>query len=94
MTRPSFLHWLILTHSSAQTPLGDFTRKYAHDLPNTCDRAELRQRLEDLGADHWDLSCFDVAWDQYQPPCTYKDCTALALGDSTLCKGHQLEDLL
>jgi hypothetical protein len=89
-----FLPWLVLHHRTADTPLGDFTRQYAPELPATGDRTELRQRLEDIGADHWDLSCFDVAWDQYEPPCTWRDCTGLAVDGSTLCLAHELGELL
>jgi uncharacterized protein YozE (UPF0346 family) len=89
-----FVQWLVLHRGKADTPLGDFARDYASELPTTGDRAELRQRLEDMGSDCWTLSCFDVAWDQYEPPCSYKGCTKIAVAPSTLCPGHELGELL
>ncbi len=90
-----FVQWLVLHHGKADTPIGDFAREFAHELPSNASRAELRHRVEYLtGGDFWPLDVFDVAWDMYEPPCSWLGCTKLAAATSPLCPAHELGELL
>ena len=64
--RHDFVDWAMKAHGKADTPLGDFAREIAPELPATGSRAELRTRLEYTINDAWVLGCFDVAWKQYE----------------------------
>lgn len=97
-----FMLWLLEHHSSADTPIGAFARKYAIVLPATGDGAELRAALRtymqrtDADDAHisWETAVFEVAWDMYRPPCSWRECAEPAADTSTLCPAHTLGDLL
>lgn len=94
-----FAAWMLEKHGKAATPLGDFARDVAPDLPATGDRAELREWLADsLGdskAASWTLTCFDVGWQEYRPTCEAPDCRLPVGYQMSLCGTHApLRDLL
>ena len=84
------------------TPLGVFTRRYAAVLPVEGALPELRAAIvtygqsqgEDPFETSWQISCLEVAWDLFQPKCSWVDCSALALPNGVLCKAHELLELL
>lgn len=85
----------------ADGPLATFAKMYADVLPADGTLDDLRTALVDhLRSTHTDsqiireVFCLEVAWDKYAPPCTVRDCPALALPDSLRCEGHTLERLL
>ncbi len=96
MTEHPFVTWMVEHHAKADTPLGDFARdlKYDPEFPIEGDRADLRHHLAYIGADEWVLGCFDVAWKQYQPTCTWPGCTQPACDAMSYCGEHALTDLL
>ena len=62
-----FVTWLLRRDLRDGTPLGNFARDYSNLLPASGDRLWLRGVLEDQGVDdEYLLTCFDVAWEQYE----------------------------
>ncbi len=93
--RHPFAVWLVKRHGKAQTPLGDFASEFAAVFPSSGDRARLRRSVEYYVSDEWVLTCFDVAWEQWEArTCASPKCTAKAAGESLLCPEHALADLL
>ncbi len=62
-----FVTWLLRRDLRAHTPLSGFARHYSSIFPSSGDRERLRADLEDyVGDDAWVLTCFDVAWEQWE----------------------------
>ncbi len=85
-----FVLWLVEKHCDADTPLGHFARVLSPDFPVSGERVDLRRFLEYNGADEYMLACFDVAWEQFSPTCSYVRCTEPAANKSLLCELHGL----
>lgn len=67
-----FTTWLLRLDLRSDVPLSTFARNYANVFPAEGDRTALRAVLADyLGGDPddgetiWNLTCFDVAWEQF-----------------------------
>lgn len=78
-----------------KTPLGSFAREFGPVLPSSGDRAALLAAVEAHAADEeaervWQLSCFSVAWRQYQPTCVEPDCENAPCDDMSYCGVHVL----
>lgn len=89
-----FVAWLREHHGHEDdTPLGNFARELeAADLPLSADRNELRALLDYEDEDDYvlALACFEVAWEQYEPRCSWSGCMEPADNDSSVCAAHGL----
>lgn len=89
-----FVAWLREHHGHEDdTPLGNFARELeAADLPLSADRDELRALLDYEDEDKYEyaLACLDVAWDRYEPRCSWTGCMEPADNDSSVCAAHGL----
>lgn len=99
---PIFLYAMTHLGSDVDATLGAFARKYAIALPAEGSLPELRGALvmhmqaEGANPAHisWEATVLEVLWDKVYPPCAYQGCSALAMPNGTLCKGHTLASLL
>lgn len=88
-----FLVWLREQYAVAETPLGDFTRKVADELPSTGSRVELRAALQVAvsglppGTAKRHLDCFDVAWVQWAT-CEAPRCREAVAHRESFCEAH------
>lgn len=49
-------------HYSADSPIGEFSRAYAAEMPDTYSRTVVLEHLESVGVSRRDLEVFRTAW--------------------------------